>query len=696
MRKIVLFFSLLFIGVISFCQTPAFQVQSPKRDCVTLGGNGYFVAMSVDAGKTFIAEETQAFMDQTPIKAEIKFNDNRLTFISRDTLANGIHRITIWTRLSKSAEPVHFSWFFYINEFVETDTTSTIFKTPKPTLSKQSGFKGNIETTSRNEFLSGAGQSYRQEPNYTGTVRGDFSANYGQHQLSAGFFLTTDNNGQFQKRNNFHVGFKNKYTDIAYGDLYPNLNRLILPGTRITGFKIIGKYGAQSIQIYKGTLKNAVEGSLATYVPGTGSIPAHLINDSTYLISGTYKRNMTAVRLEGGMNNELFKLAYTFLKATDEINSIQYGIAPKQNIALGFDGQFKVFKKRLRINSGIAASAITNDISFGVANKATIDSVFYTSLPFDPVKYQNTLILNSSTVPLLPDDVSFIAWYGEINFTNKRQSFDGEYRKTGPQFISLGNPFLANNLESLHLSERIFLWKKRLTFSATYAKSMNDLNNTLISKIRSDDYGASLFFLYSAKYPTASISYNYMEKNSTNGITQSSLFNTRLNIFTMFINYDAHLFKRIHGLRLIFNKSLTTDLLRNGLNTDFMNAIVGLKEKITSLINLSLEYGVTMMTGSEQGKISDLNNYGVMLDCKIKKLKGSASLSFTNSTSAFTTYTHQSNRLSINARISSKLNKNLTGSFEYGFQPYYDITDNANNYGEQFVFVKLGYSFAKK
>ena len=492
--------------------------------------------------------------------------------------------------------------------------------------------------------------------------------------------------------NYIQVGFNNKWLDISYGDINPAMDRLVLTGVRIRGVKAILKAGGSSIQYYQGELNSAIEGSIQKYIPGSGYVPSNFINDTMYKIPGTYKRLMMAGRLELGNKRDFFKIGLNAFKAKDDINSIVYGITPKDNLAVGADLTIKIFKRRLAFSFGAAVSAITNDISYGVGNKQQIDTVFHTHLPYDPADYQQYLIMNSSTVPIIPKDFNYAAYYGNVSLTNKVQSFSFEYRRNGPQYTSLGNPFLRTNYEGYTIGERIWFWKKRFSLYGNYQDFTNDLNQTLISSMHTQIINGSFYFGYKPGWPGLMLNYISQNRNTKNAIVSAAKIDDRMEILMANLNYSKQYLGMFHNIRIVWNQTRRSDFVRPETQTVFYNLIGGISESFKSNLVISFDAGRTLIYNNKQEYISDLNIYSGNISWQSKKALV-LGLNISNNMNKATFYSNQSQRLSVIGKFGFRIYKGMRIDSEYGYQPYTDESNAQNNYKEQYIYVRYTYDF---
>ncbi len=677
----------------SYSQSTYYTVISPAPNSIVSNGN-LFVVVSISPELDIITDDIRILIDKTPLNAVPKLNQNRLSFIYENSLPDGKHYLEILVRTTNEPAKIrNIHWFFYININNDRDSAGKIKPGAGKYKEKKMSLSGNIIADNRTEFLSGTGQYLRQEPAFTRTLAINVNVKIKKAQIPIRFFTTTDNYSQIQNRNFFQIGYINKWLDMMYGDINPGMDRFILTGIRMRGIKTVFKRKASSIQFYYGILNDKVEGDSLKYVPGSGFIPPNFINDSVYMLPGTYKRTMFAGRIEVGSKKEYFKIGIHGFKAKDDIESIKYGVSPKDNLAAGADFTCKFFKRSLILSGGLAASIITNDILNGAANKKQIDTTFNSDLPFDPKDFEKYIIINSSTVPITPKNFNYGAYFGSLFYTNKFQSLSFEYRKNGPQFVSLGNPFLRNNYEGYSIGERVWVWKRRLTMNLNYQNFTNDLNYSLISTMQTTIIGSSLYFAYSRKYPSVMVNYMRQNRNTENAIISFAKMDDRFNIFGVNINYTKKFWGLNHNFRLMYNQTNRKDFIRPQSQTNFYNIMLGVGESITEKINISLDGGKTIIHNFEKKVISNLFTFTGNIRWQIKPKRIYTAISVSSNLTRATMYSNETQRFSLIGSFGFKFYKGMGIDADFGYQPFTDKSNSLYNFKEKYIYFRYTYDF---
>jgi hypothetical protein len=679
-------------------QNPSWTVISPEPNSI-ISNENLFVYVALSPDKKFDPKDIRVLLDKVPLNVIVKTNENKLSFVYLALLTDGTHNIDIWANVSGEASIKQISWKFHVNFMDDSLVEPVKAERRKITMDKKSNWSltGNITADNRNEELTGSGRGLRQEPDYTRTIGVNLSPRYKEMQLSIKYFNVSNHPGfdkfydATQNQNFFQIGFQNESLDLAYGDINPSMDKLILTGVRLKGYKVKLHAEEGFLEVFYGDMSPAIEGSTIKYSRGDGSIPPNLVNDSTAMVPGNYRRTLAAVRFEKSSSRDTYKFGINALKIKDDVESIIYGVAPKDNVAASFDLGLRLFKKTLAMNLGIAASAITNDITNGPITKAFADSTFNIDLPFNPLDHERQLVLNSSTVPINPFKFSYLAYYGQMSFTEKFHSTSLEYTNNGPNFYSLGNPFLRNNYKGFNASEKVSLWKRRINLYLNYQNYKNNINQTLVSDISTSMYNATLFFNYGSKLPTVMFNYMFQNRNSENGIVNSATLKDQLQFYTLNINYYKTFWKMDHNFRLLYTAITRDDLLRVENKTSFSNIMLGIGERFYKTFSLSIDGGKTLVYDAGKKKLSDFNSYSGTLDWRNKSQKFHASFSATNNTTIATILSNQTSRVSLVVRSGIKFWHRMALDLEYGYQPFHDTTTPENNYGEQYFYAR--YSF---
>jgi hypothetical protein len=673
---------LMIASVRAHGQAVKWEIISPLQNSYSVNEN-LFIAATINEPYLFGApSDVRIFIDNRVVTGTLKLNGNKLQFIYPGQLSQGMHQIKIEAEL-EGKKAVITNWNFY-EGYAPNDTTTggDSVKRRRDPLT----MAGMLTADNRNEYITGPGAPLRQEPSYTRNLFLDAELRYRNASLPVRIYMTSNNRFAQQTMNFYQVGFKNTWVELQAGDLNPNFDQLILTGVRVRGGSVKLKYRANSVEVVHGQLNQAAEGTLETYIPGAGIIPSNLINDSQYIAPGTYKRMLSAVRFEFGNMNDDFRIALTSMKAKDDQGSIHFGLLPKDNLCNGLDGTAKLFKKKVELQAGIAGSVLTDNAALGPVTKVALDTMYGMKVPINPEKLEWLITLNTSSIPLNFSGMDYYSYYGKANYRNKYQNLFIEYRKNGPLYRSLGNPFLRNNYEGLTIGERVPLWKRKVILAATYMNYSNSLNNNLGNKIHTEVLKGNASITPGRKLPSVYLS--YLSQKRTGTVAQENVLGTddRSTNYMVNIDYGKKFWSIDHRFRLLFSMNNRKDLLREQNSMTTFNGSFGINENFGS-VNLNVEIGKTILEDIEKERLSDINTYSFAVDWQIKPEKYLLTASVSNNTVLPTLYADQSYRLAASMRFTYKFLKGMGLELEGGYQPYRSKMEE-EAYDESYFYVR--------
>ena len=295
--------------------------------------------------------------------------------------------------------------------------------------------------------------------------------------------------------------------NFSTGSSYPQMSDLTLTGMRTNGL---------NIEINKKNLYAAVT---------NGKIDA-----ANYfgLPIGGLNRNLNAVRLGYG-KVESSHLFFNYLKIRDNNTRIDsISSKPQDNLVVGVEGQWSLFKDRLIIKTEIAQAYHTYD-------RMLIDSSYTEGGASDWVGQVSSFKSNSSS----HKDRAFNAEiYGQSN--DGLTTLSGYYKYVGAGYVSLGVPFLMKNVKRYEgrLTHQIF--QRKISVSAFVR---NDVDNVLLNRAFTNvnsSFGVELGLNFK-KLPSIRIAFAPTKqsalKNNDNGFAiPDSAFDFKANTNMLFLS----------------------------------------------------------------------------------------------------------------------------------------------------------------
>ncbi len=674
---------LLLISVsASRAQNITWTVQSPLPN-TTVGNEDLLISLRIDNEYHFGPEsQIKIFLNNQLISGILKVTGNKLHLLYSGPIRYGKNTIQVETFIVELNDIRRTEWSFQSGQ-----PSVSRYYNANDTTNGNYGLEGVVVMDYRKQFLSGPGQNLRQEPEYTATTLIDAEARYKNATIPVRVFLTSNNKNAHQRMNYLSVGYRNTWLETDLGDMNPTFDELVLSGVRVRGARLMLKYRASSIQVCHGQMTQPLNGTVQTYVPGTGSISGSLINDSQYVAPGVFKRTMSAARLQIGSRNEVYKVGISAFTAKDDTASIVNGLLPKQNIAGGMDMSLNLFRKSIGLDAGAAASILTNDISNGVIDKETL-ALYNIKTDIDPKDFEKLIIMNASTVPTALDNDDFLAYYGRLRFNNKYQRFSIEYKKNGALYNSLGNPYLRNNYAGIFATENFSILKRKISVGLVYQNYSNNLNDALPAKVKTQAYRGNVFVNIDKKLPTLYLNYMHQKRDGKSNYESITGVQDVLNSVVVNMGLSRTFWNIDHYFYAMLNVMDRQDLIRTQNDITSYTVSLGLNETFSTEYNLNAEIGTMSIKDANGETITNILTYTLGFNWLTDPKKYTASILFSNNHSYATMLMTESNRLSAILRFDWSFWKGMNLMIEGGYQPFRDETISTNNYNDSYIYIR--------
>lgn len=481
---------------------------------------------------------TRLYLDGIEVTSEAVLSDDVLLYnpaLFGRTLQAGTHSIAV-------------QLYDTLGRVYHTKSTNFTLATASAIVERESALRtiGSAQLEVRNEKIDSKSTSY---------LRGDvqFGATYRSIAGNVDIHLTNEEKPTLQPQNRFLSSLKfGEYAKLQVGDAYPAFPSLFISGKRVRGVTGSLTLGFFNLDVSYGQTERKIEGTMikdTTYADTSAassrpkeSLP---LGGLTYRLfeAGTFTRTMLAVRPSFG-SGENFQIGFTVVKAKDDIQSIRYGVYPKENIVAGTDLTLAFADQRVKWTTQIAFSLTNTDISSGNLSDAAIDSI---KGVYDTTKTQAEI----ETAKKEADDLKKIASIGRsfitineyltpldpitklpstaieselsINVLNNFVRIVGFRR--GKSYVSFGNEFIQTDIEGINVSDRIRLWQNRVLLSVAYeTKANNTLHNSAIPTTKYNTLSTSVTVFPGAMYPTISAGYGYYTRK--NNVDLSAYYRT--------------------------------------------------------------------------------------------------------------------------------------------------------------------------
>ena len=553
---------------------------------------------------------------------------------------------------------------------------------------------GRAVFDSRLTDISGDGAASRQEPSRTLTGRLEAGGRYGFMDYKFKTYLTSDEDRAAQPRNRFRLDLDAGAIEASLGDVTPRFNALTIWGKRMRGGELMLRGGKLSAHFLYGETRRDVEGT-GTIVPNPGD-PLEPIR--TIERAGTYRRKLMGLRAGIGQGKGLgFSLG--FLKIKDEMESIDFGLKPKDNVVVSADLEMNLFRRRLLVDGSAAMSFLTDDISGGAITKAEADTTFGIDLPFDPENFENILVLNTSTTPLDPRDLSNLAVQSTARGNVLGNLFELRYRRIGSVYQSLAAASLPKDRQGVRVKDTIGIFKRRVRLSGEYETFSDNLSRDKDHTTDTASIAGTLSFTpWSGYLSGLSTGMRLYRQDNGSVVPGEGVSNeTRLLTFSGGLRFPV--FEYMENLRVSYLMTERTDDISETGRSDGSNMIV---ESQTALPFLPLSLGVLVgrSTNDYPGLLGEGGTLGLesgfttlQLSADYDRRKTPIRVTWRNvaGTGNMTGADSKRSSLNISAKYMFDFEMNLTG--RAGYASYDDKSDANLDYNEAYFGIGLEQRF---
>ena len=681
MQKHYYILILLFINTSLSAQIFGKFISPTKKDTITDGE--LFMVYEINKSISVKPSSIDVYLDESEnLKTLVKIKGNSVKLLFSEPIGKGSHTINIYFKDSadnyyEDALPITIRPP-YSKESLTADKTKQAFR-----------LNGNIETYSKMNRFSGD-TILNLEPSQNHYLNLNGEGAYKGVIFPFKLFITNQENSMLQSQNKFLIGFKTRIIGALYGDINPIYNTLIVNGSQTRGLDTYLDLNHIRVEFLYGTLNRVVEGKLQKYDILTGLPPVNLKPDSTYYVTGTYKRNITAFNLIFKSPRGHSDIRFTFAKSSDDSSSIKYGGAVAQNAVMGFQSQSCSKGSVFKLNFGAAISITTNDIRQGVITKDSLKSKF--GLEFDPAGYKNIIILNSTTTPLTLNNMPSLNYFIEGRYNKKKFNLNVKFQRVGSAFQSFANPFIIKDRRFISVDNRNVLFKNKVTLAFDFRYYRNNLDKLLSTTQFTSMYGGKMSFNPDQSLPRIYFSYRLtLRDNQTTGLnginSNMQIHNIAVGLGKEFITGTFSHSVDINYCQVLNKTIKPTNESQSNRTINFMVSekhSSGLFLSLSYLTNilavdtarLSLNNGYTLQSGYN----SKNNKFGIALNLGINKAKQF------NSTGELS-----SNQVALNVLYSFAKNSRI--SCQGGLFNYNESNQSLYNYEQFWVTLQLGYSF---
>lgn len=541
-----------------------------KGELVTL--SDLFISISLmKASDNINPIATKLYLDDIDVTPMAMFAGELIILYPENfpgTISTGAHklRVDLYDNLGEQYHTLSSDFQVVTTQYA--DAVASTFK-----------YTGSIEGESRNE-------QFNDDSEWYNNLTMNFNSTYSGWDIDAYGYVTSEEKNYLQPQNRFSASVNSDWLELKVGDSYPQMPELIMDGKRIRGVSGALKFGFFNIEAAYGSTRRGLEGNFIEAIPSnSNTLESGIIAVDSLKYGqpyarvelGTYSRNLFALRPSFGAR-ENFQLGFSYLHGKADIESIELGANPKENVVLGTDLFVGLDDQRITFTGEIAASLMNEDISVGEFTDAQIDSVFGSDSYFDAdpemikdIKNYlgNFITVNQYLGPLNPQEFASMAAEAAINLNYFNNNVRASYIYRGNEFNSFGQSYLRTDVKGINITDRIRMFDNKVFLSVGYEKLEDNLQETKVATTKYETINTSISIFPRANFPNITLGFTHY--NNNNGLSiidpdvQNYAIDDATNKFTASLSYDIEVGVK-HSTSLSFLTSTRED--NSLLNTD--------------------------------------------------------------------------------------------------------------------------------
>lgn len=370
------------------------------------------------------------------------------------------------------------------------------------------------------------------------------SAKYGILKVEGRIYATNEEKPTRQPQNRFFVEASIPWLRAAYGDAYPVFPSLIMNGKRMRGLTSNLSLGFFNVDFAVGEITRKIDSDTVRTFPHDS---LHSVQQDTARPNrtdafgpydttvtpklwaeyrrGTYTREITVFRPSFGSGKN-FQWGFSYLKAKDDVGSINYGIKPKENIAFGSDLLIALDNRNLELTAQGAASVYNMDIAPGNLRDTQIDSLFTNDA--DSTKKRQDLkdirnmispfiTVNQNLVPLAVEKLSSIfAYEGALVLNYFNNYFKAGFIFRGSEYNSFGQDFMRKDIRGFNIYDRARLFDNQIFVSFGFERLQDNTDGSKPATTTFRNFNSAVSYYPRINFPNVTVGYN--SNTSSNGL----------------------------------------------------------------------------------------------------------------------------------------------------------------------------------
>lgn len=439
-------------------------------------------------------------------------------------LESGVHSVSVVLR-DRQGNPVDSTrWAFTI--------TGGLLM-PVPMAKSPWLYNGSVQLETRNENIQKEVTPYNRA-----TV--DASGSYDLFRAKGHLYVTNEEKDTRQPQNRYFIGGESPWLNIGYGDNYPVFPDLIMNGRRVRGvtgnltlnkFNLDITHGDIIRRIESDTIRTFPQDSLAAEQARNPGLYPGLYDPATsrwaFFSSGTFNRDLTVIHPSFG-EREGSHIGFTYLKSSDDIGSIRYGVRPQENVVFGSDLFLTYDRHRVEFSGQAAFSGTNDDITGGTFSNAQIDSLYadYSESQRTTIRrlrdfFSRFITVNQNLVPLGEKGVPTLSYETALSLNYLNNYFKAGYLRHGDSYESFGQTFLQPDIQGFNISDRMRLVESQLMLTGGFERLQDNTASTKPATTTSMTVNGGVSYYPRTELPSMTLSYVYVSNDDGRDLSDS-------------------------------------------------------------------------------------------------------------------------------------------------------------------------------
>jgi len=478
----------------------------------------------------------------------------------------------------------------------------------KSNIKKQFTIRGQIGASSN---FYNSNESFYTRPSFAWNVNGSFVPKINKVSLPFSFVVNQFNKSNASAHIQLGISPTYKWAKLHLGDRYIRFSPLTYGGQTFRGAGLELNPGQFRFAAFYGRLNKAFNEDTSG---GRFRLPQ-------------YSRIGYGVKIGVGNSSRFLDVIYFHAKDDSSSASIVNNrtrnfIRAQENAVVGSSFKLTMVKK-LILTGDMAISGLISDLSPG---KKSLDS-----------SDEGLKIFINNFLPKSASTVASYAGQSSLSYYSKKFNSSFSYRRIGPNFKSLGTPYLYNDVELITLNNSYYIAKGKLNISTNLSQQHNNLDKNLYTELRTQlgNINANVILSQHLNLNLNYSGYNLKQKNGNPQLPDSLrlndtlLLNQRISQINISPSYNITKGNKLHyingnlSLQNLKDKNPATALRSNSnnLSTSLNYTLSFIKQALSFSLNYLVSHykqeaysyksnGVTFGTSSQLLKNKNMNIQG--------------------------------------------------------------------------------------